>query len=67
MNDNFEYFDFLYSSTTEKAFPYLVSLVQRAVSPDFISRFADIKTGPFCNQLPIANGKFQHNLPFILE
>ena len=49
-NTPYEFF-----STKEKALPFLLSLVKRSVSESFIERFSEIKSGPFCNQLPIVS------------
>ena len=46
------------TSTNEKSLPYLVSLVNRSISPDFIAQFVQMKNGPFCTELPIKSGRF---------
>ena len=46
------------TSTNEKSLPYLVSLVKRSISPDFIAKFVEMKNGPFCTELPIKSGRF---------
>ena len=46
------------TSTNEKSLPYLVSLLKRSISPDFIAQFVEIKNGPFCTELPIKSGRF---------
>ena len=50
-------FQLCFCSTKEKALPYLLSLVKRSASEEFISRYIEIKQGEFCNQLPIKGGK----------